>query len=165
MKNINPIYLIEGRFLNSLKKFWNADKKFAKQRYFGGRGKELFNSAKNKDMQAVRNLVGAELDAELMGSRITAADKAKYLRDLENYIQKGSDWKTARRELWDETKALPKRGYNGVKKFVNDFRNTKIPTNNTNKVVNTDFSKVGDSLPYVLAGGAGVVGLGAAMDN
>lgn len=146
MKNINPLYLIEGRFLNSVKKFWNADKKFAKQRYFGGRGKELFKSAKNKDMQAVRNLVGAELDAELMGNRITATDKAKYLRDLENYIQNNSNWNTARSELWGETKALPGRAWRKAKRMF---------TRDNPRNINPNYTSTGNNsiLPYAVAGG------------
>ena len=149
--NVNPIYLIEGRFLNAAKKFWNADKKFAKQRYFGGKGRELVEPIAKEmpsNLGGVRNPIRYTLGVDKLNGRITADQEAKFLSDVDNYIQKKDAWNAARSELWGETKALPGRAWRKAKRMF-----TRDNPRNINPINNYVTDEKGNILPYALAGG------------
>ncbi len=107
--NRNPLYLIyEGRFLNAFKKYWRADKGFAKQRYFGGFGRKLsepYIKTGANNVGVLNDLI-IKLEIDRRAGKITQEVMDKYIEDARNYLAKRDAWKSARSELWDETKNL-----------------------------------------------------------
>ena len=158
--NTNPLYLIEGRFLDSFKKFVKTDAKFAKQRLKNLKARRLVQnnikagSTNNKGIRTASEIgLGIEKDA----GKITQDEMNRYLSDVDNYLATRDVWKSSGSDLWKETKDLPSRAWTGIKDIFKRSRNS-----NPVAVNNDGSSRLALGLG---AAGLGVYGAKTALDE
>lgn len=156
MKNANPIYLIEG-FWRKFSDLRNAKKHL---KTFTGKGKELVDDSlrmRRGILDGTRTHVERGLELGRRFGKFTDETKTQYMNDVDKYLDAISDWRTAKSDLWGETKALPGRAWDSIKGIFKKNPPTHPPISykNSNHI-----------MPYAVgAGGLGLLGFKTIADT